>query len=248
MSSYDVFAAYYDALMQNAGYAERAAAYRELLCRYGAEDGILLDLACGTGNMALEMCRYGYDVIGADASAAMLSEAQRKAAEEDKNILFLCQPMQCLDLFGTVRATICALDSLNHLTRKADVEETIRRVALFTEPGGVFVFDVNTVYKHRHILADNAFVLETDDVFCVWQNAYRAKDDSVRITLDFFTEDGGVYLRSTESFRERAYDTQWLCMILERYGFAVCEVLSAETLQPPTGDTQRLIVAAKKGE
>ena len=245
MSSYDRFAAYYDALTDDVQYARRAADLRDLLERFGVRDGLLLDLACGTGSMTVEMAKLGYEMIGADASAGMLSVAQQKAAEAGQNILFLCQPMQQLDLYGTVRGTICTLDSLNHLTEADDVRETIRRVALFTEPGGVFVFDVNTPYKHRAVLADNTFVTESDDVFCVWQNEL-LDSDTVRITLDFFERDEDVYYRSTEQFCERAYDPQWLTRVLEENGFTTIDIFDENMRTLPQPDAQRIVIAAQK--
>ncbi len=245
MSAYDIFAAYYDALTDDVRYAERAAYLRDLLCRFGIRDGLLLDLACGTGSMTLEMAKLGYDMIGVDASAEMLCEAQQKTAEAGFRVLYLCQKMQQLDLYGTVRGTICTLDSLNHLTDPDDVRETIRRVSLFTEPGGVFIFDVNTPYKHREILADNTFVLENDDVFCVWQNELLA-GDTVRITLDFFERDDDVYIRSREQFCERAYETDWLRDVLEENGLSVKAVFCEDKPIPPERDAQRIVIAAQK--
>ena len=245
MADYDAFAACYDALMQDADYDARAVVCRDLLARYGVRDGILLDFACGTGSMAVRMARMGFDVIGVDASESMLCAAQQKAAEQGVRILFLCQTMQELDLYGTVRGTICTLDSLNHLTRKADFERAIRRVALFTEPGGMFVFDVNTVYKHRHVLADHTFVIETDDVYCVWQNAY-GRQGTVQIMLDLFQKDGNVYIRASEQFAERAYEAEWIVSTLGKYGFTVCEILDADTMKTPGQRTERLLFAAKK--
>ena len=247
MSGYDCFAAFYDALTQNVDHAARSKTYHSLLVQHGMTDGILLDLACGTGSMSVQMASYGYDVIGVDASEAMLAVAQQKAMESGRQILFLHQPMQQLDLYGTVRGTICVLDSLNHLTRKADVEQTIRRVSLFTEPDGLFLFDVNTVYKHRQILADHTFVLETEDVFCVWQNT-PCRYDTVSITLDFFEKDGDAYFRSTETFRERAYESDWLRSVLEQNGFSVLDILDQDTMSAPCAESQRLLfVAEKKG-
>lgn len=245
MSGYGHFAAYYDALMQNADHASRARACRDLLARYGVRDGLLLDLACGTGSIALQMASFGYDVIAVDASEAMLAEAQQKASESGVSVLFLCQRMQDLDLYGTVRGTICTLDSLNHLTRKTDFEETIRRVSLFTEPDGMFIFDVNTPYKHRSVLADNTFVVETEDVFCVWQNTF-GRGNTVDITLDFFEKDGKAYYRSTERFRERAYGTEWICSVLQRNGFSVEQITDADAGGAPRPQTQRLLFAAKR--
>ncbi|MBQ7546540.1 MAG: methyltransferase domain-containing protein [Clostridia bacterium] len=249
MSSYDRFAAYYDALTDDVQYARRAAYLRDLLSRFGVRDGLVLDLACGTGSMTIEMAGHGYDMIGVDASAGMLSVAQQKATDAGCNILFLCQRMQQLDLYGTVRGTICTLDSLNHLTDEADLRETVRRVSLFTEPGGVFVFDVNTPYKHRAVLANNSFVRESDDVFCVWQSEISGSD-TVRITLDFFErdEDKDVYYRSTEQFCERSYDLQLLREVLETYGFEVSGVFDEFAPTEPAADAQRIVIAAIKGD
>ncbi|MBQ7542093.1 MAG: class I SAM-dependent methyltransferase [Clostridia bacterium] len=247
MSAYDRFAAFYDDLTQDVQYVRRASTLCDLLSSFGVRDGLVLDLACGTGSMTVEMAKRGYEMIGVDASAEMLCAAQQKAAEAGQSILFLCQTMQTLDLFGTVRGVICTLDSLNHLTKEADLRQTVRRVALFLEAGGVFLFDVNTPYKHREILANNTFVSETDDVYCVWQNEL-LDADTVRITLDFFEREDDVYLRSTEQFCERAYDPQLLRSVLEEYGFSVQGIYDENDLCAPRGDTQRLIFAVTKSE
>lgn len=245
MSAYDVFAAYYDALTDDVCYAARAAYLRQLLVRFGMRDGTLLDLACGTGSMTLEMAKFGYDMIGVDGSAEMLCAAQQKATQAGENILFLCQLMQRLDLYGTVRGTICTMDSLNHLTDPDDLRETIRLVSLFTEPDGVFLFDVNTPYKHRAVLADNTFVRESDDLFCVWQNE-TDEDDITRITLDFFERDDDVYIRYRERFSERAYALDWLQSVLEENRFCVKGIYAEGTSDPPAQDAQRVIFAAVK--
>ena len=245
MSGYENFALYYDALTDNVDYENRAAYYLSLLREQGVNDGLLLDLACGTGSLSRLFAKAGYDVIGIDGSPAMLAEAQQKAMEEGQNILFLCQQMQEIDLYGTIRGTVCALDSLNHLTDEADVVETIRRVALFTEPGGVFVFDVNTPYKHRSVLADNTFVYETEDVYCVWQNELQ-DNDVVQITLDFFEQDEDVYIRSGEQFSERAYAIPRLTEILQKSGFSVCHIFDGLTKEPVNDQTQRAVFVCQK--
>ena len=163
--AYQAFASYYDRLIGNeVDYRARARYFDALIRRYAdtPEQNLLLDLACGTGSLSVELSAIGYDVIGVDASAEMLAEA---AAKGRGKILFLCQAFDTLDLYGTVGAVVCALDSLNHITDAAALEAAFARVALFTAPGGVFVFDVNTPYKHREILADNTFVYDLGDLF-----------------------------------------------------------------------------------
>ena len=171
MSDYSFFARFYDGLTQNVDYGRRAEHFSALLLSYGVESGTVLDLACGTGTLTSLIASRGYEMIGVDSSPDMLAQAQNRAFEEGQNILFLCQQMQNLDLFGKIDAALCTLDSINHLTEPEDVRETFRRLGTFIRPGGMFIFDVNTVYKHREILVDNSFVYECPEVFCVWQNS-----------------------------------------------------------------------------
>lgn len=246
--SYTVFAESYDALMENVDYDACAAFLCKTLRRYGIADGLLLDLACGTGSVSVRLSQAGYEVIGTDASPDMLAIAQQKAQEAGRDVLFLCQDMRALDLYGTVRAAVCTLDGLNHLPDLDAVRETLRRVALFLEPGGLFLFDVNTVYKHREVLGNNAFVYDTDDVFCVWQNALQP-DDTVQMDLDFFfPADGedGVYVRESEHLTERAYSVaQWQAALSDA-GFRVLEMHDGYTESPPAAHSARVVYAVQK--
>ena len=246
MMAYSVFSRYYDALTQNVAYAARCNALCTLLARYGCKPQLVVDLACGTGSLTLELARRGFDPIGVDASSAMLAEAQQKAAQAGRQILFLCQKMQQLDLYGTVDAVFCTLDSINHMTRLADVQETMRRVSLFLNPGGLFIFDVNTLYKHRVVLANRTFVYETDEVFCVWQNALRADGVTVEMQLDFFERHGAAYARSSEHFCERAYADEELCAALQAAGLTLLARCAENTLAAPGPNTERVIYVAQK--
>ena len=247
MSGYDRFAAVYDQLTGNVGYAQRADYLFMLLKNAGCSDGTLLDLACGTGSLSVLFCEKGYDVIGVDGSFEMLSVAREKCAPYGEKILLLCQDMTELDLFGTIDCAICSLDSINHLTDAQDVQETFRLVSLFMNQGGVFVFDVNTPYKHECVLADNTFVYEEDGVFCVWQNTFYEEDCSVEIFLDIFTEqEDGSYLRRDESFCERAYEDTQLTKMLENVGFSVEARYAEMTTDAPVQDTQRVYYVCRK--
>ncbi|MBR5486112.1 MAG: class I SAM-dependent methyltransferase [Oscillospiraceae bacterium] len=244
--AYSAFAEFYDGLTQNVSYPKRAAYFHELLKKFGCESGILLDLACGTGSLSVEMAKLGYDVIGVDGSCEMLSEAMSKKAESGQDVLYLCQQMEELDLYGTINATVCALDSLNHVTDIKTLEKIFERVSLFSEPGAVFVFDVNTVYKHREVLGNNVFVYDTDSVYCVWQNSYSEENHIVEITLDFFVEEDGAYYRESEFFCERAYTCEEIDELLEKTGFEKLAVYGEDCFDKPAEDAQRLIYAARK--
>lgn len=248
MKSYTDFAAFYDTLTANVAYEQKADYLLELFKRHNHTAGLTLDLACGTGTLTLALKKRGIDIYGVDASWEMLSIAQQKASEAGEEILFLCQKMQKLNLYGTVDTCICALDSINHLTSIKAVETTFKRVSMFMNPNGLFVFDANTIYKHAYVLGDNCYIYDTEQVFCAWQNTYESSDHSVTITLDFFEPDNGSYRRSSEQFSERAYSRETLEKIWTAAGFVLEAVYDEDSFNPPHEKTQREIYVLRKKE
>lgn len=244
--SYQPFARYYDALTQNVGYEEQAEYIGRVLRRLKHSPGRALDLACGTGSLTLELAKRGINIFALDASDDMLTVAQQKAAEAGFRILFIHQKMQKMALLTKVDTVICTLDGLNHLRNEKEVEETFRRVSLYLNPGGVFLFDVNTPYKHRCVLADRTFVLDTENVYCVWQNEYDEKSSHVTITLDFFEKSGENWIRSGERFQERAYDTEVLISLLSKAGLQVRGIWKDRTFVKPGEKAEKLFIAAQK--
>ncbi len=246
-SYFDSFAEVYDEFTQNADYERRAEYIVSLLRRGGITSGLLLDLACGTGTLTTLLAENGYDMIGVDFSEDMLIKARQKLSGVSSDALILCQDMRELDLYGTVKACVCSLDSINHLTDEKDVQRVFDRVSLFTEPGGMFVFDVNTVYKHSQVLADNTFVYENENSFLVWQNDLEADGITVNIYLDIFSEDkDGKYIRDSEEFAEKAYQPQILKKMLEKSGFCDITVYGDLTLLPPSETEERIYFTARK--
>ncbi len=244
--SYSSFARYYDSLTHNVNYSQRADYICELLKKLNHSAGLTLDLACGTGSLTVELAKRSVDVYGIDGSACMLSVAQQKAADNGLQLLFLCQQMQSIDLYGTVDTVVCMLDSINHMISENDVFKTFKRVSLFMNRGGYFIFDMNTLYKHKHVLSNNTFVYDTDDVYCVWQNNFEEKFNRVGITLDFFGREGSTYYRSSEQFFERAYDTNLIVSMLSKAGLEVVGLFDDLSFEKPNDQTERIIVAAKK--
>lgn len=246
--SYGVFSEFYDALTANVSYDTVAQVLGSLLTRYGKGRGLLLDLACGTGSVSVRLAEKGYEVIGVDLSPEMLSEAQNKAYSAGQNILFLCQDMTALDLYGTVDAAVCTLDGLCHLPDEDSLSATLQKVSLFMNPGGVFLFDVNSVYKHRAVLGNNTFVYDTDDVYCVWQNTLLSDGVTVQMDLDFFepVSDAGDYVRQSERFTERAYPRETLEAMLKKAGFTVLDVFDGYSEKPAHDTSERLLFAVRK--
>ena len=244
-TSYDIFADFYDSLTLNVDYKQRADYILELFSRHNHKTGLTLDLACGTGNLTVELAKRGVDVYGIDGCQEMLAQALNKAYEQELSILFLCQQMENIDLYGTIDTCVCTLDSINHITHIEKVQKTFDKVSLFMNKGGCFLFDVNSPYKHREILGNNTFVYDTEAVYCVWQNTLR-ENDIVDIDLDFFEEEDGVYYRSEQHFSERAYSDAELRNMLEKAGFSVEAVYGDMTFDAPKENEQRLIYIARK--
>lgn len=246
--SYGIFSEFYDALTANVSYDTVAQVLSSLLTRYGKGRGLLLDLACGTGSVSVRLAEKGYEVIGVDLSPEMLSEAQNKAYSAGQNILFLCQDMTKLDLYGTVDAAVCTLDGLCHLPDEESVSAALGKVSLFMNPGGVFLFDVNSVYKHRAVLGNNTFVYDTDEVYCVWQNTLLSDGVTVQMDLDFFepVSDAGDYVRQSERFTERAYPRETLEAMLKKAGFTVLDVFDGYSEKPAHDTSERLLFAVRK--
>lgn len=248
MKGYSVFARYYDDLTANIDYRKRAEYFHTIIKKFKTtKENILLDLACGTGSISEEMARLGYDVIGVDYSEEMLGIAIEKKFDSGLPIQYLCQDMRTIDMFGTVDVTICALDSINHLSSADDVKKVFQRVSLFAEPQGLFIFDVNTLYKHREILADNTFTYETDNVYCIWENTLNRNTDEVKINLEFFElEPNGLYSRSSECFTEKAYSTELLDEMLRGCGFEILGKFGDDSFAPPEDTTKRIVYVARK--
>ncbi len=247
MSGYRSFSYFYDMLTENISYKQRAEYFDMLIKKHGGKKNLLLDLACGTGSLSEEMSRLGYDVIGVDGSEEMLNSAIEKKLESGLNIQYLCQDMTKLDMFGTIDVTICALDSLNHLPDLAAIERTVQRVSRFCVPSGLFIFDVNTPYKHKHVLGNNTFVYDMDEVCCIWQNTYSEQDNLVEMSLDFFErQENGSYKRYEDSFSEIAFDESVIDGILIRSGFEIAAKYDYDTVLPPKTDSEKIVYAARK--
>lgn len=242
MAGYSDFASVYDILTENVPYDEIAGYYNNILTSLGA-GRLLLDLGCGTGSLTVRMARLGYDVIGSDASEDMLSVAAGKPSD----VRWICQSMTETDLYGAVDAAISTLDSINHLDSTDDIVRCFERLAMNMKSGGVFVFDVNTIYKHREILAENTFIYDVDGVYCAWQNTYCPEDNGVDIDLDlFFENEDGTYSRGGESFREIALSREDMEALLEKAGFKTERVYEYLTFDPPTEKSEKLLFAARK--
>ncbi len=246
--SYGIFSSVYDILTENVDYEKTAHKICSLLRENSVDGGLLLDLGCGTGTLSFLLEKCGYDVIGVDASEDMLMVANEKKFDEDSSALFLCQKAEELDLFGTIDCAVSCLDTINHIDSLEKVKKTIEKVSLFMNMGGIFIFDINTPYKHEKILGDNTFIYDIDEVYCAWQNTYNDCTKVTNIDLDFFikNENNDCYERYSESFCEYSYAVEDIKDIIEKSGFEIVGMYDDYSDNDITATTERITFAVKK--
>lgn len=223
---YTVLASYYDALNTGVDYKAIAEYCNAAVGKWGLPDcRLALDLACGTGGVALELAKRGYDMIGIDGSAEMLSVAAAKTPPEGAKILWLQQDMREFELYGTVGLIVSALDSVNYLVDPQSLQSCFRLAHNYLDPGGLFIFDVNTKYKYEKILACRDYVLEADGVLCAWRSEYSESSGLCRFFLSIFTDEGGgLWRRRDELQTERWWSDRRLRGMLSDAGFELCAI------------------------
>ena len=242
MRGYRDFAKVYDTLMGSVNYQARGEYLLSVFERYGQNPPCLLDLGCGTGTLTRFMAEKGKEMVGVDASAEMLAVA-RECIPVGADLLWICQDLRELDLYGTAQGAISTLDTLNHITGDGELKDFFGRLRYFLEPGNLFVFDVNTPYKHKEILGNNTFVYDTPNVYCVWQN--QTENLTTKITLDWFEKQEQGYTRTTETFFERGYTLEELQKAAKPW-FELVDVFEDLTFDPPGAESQRMICVMKK--
>ncbi len=247
---YSALAPVYDRLNKDVDYAAWAKFCTESFRRFGrlpAEPKLVLDLGCGTGSMTIALANEGYDMTGLDLSEEMLSQAETNAREAGKNILFLHGDMTDFELYGTVDGVVCALDGLNHLTSREALGDCFACVARFLNPGGLFLFDVNTPYKFKTQYADNDYLLEEDGAVCCWSNRLNAKGDICDFILTVFEEQpNGLYRRTDGVQRERAWGIRTLKNAAAEAGLELVYVTDSFDFTDPAPDALRWYLACRR--
>lgn len=247
--TYHSLAVCYDDMTEDVNYPAWADFLEKLFARGKKPVHTVLDLACGTGTMSFLLAQRDYEVIGVDFSPEMLAVAAEKDLPEDKERpIFLCQPMEKLDLYGTVDACVCLLDSVNHVTKPAKLQKAFQRVRLFLEPGGLFVFDVHTP-EHLEGLDGGIFLDETEDAYCVWRTDYDPRRKICTYAMDVFhREEEDLWFRDGEVHEEYAYTPEELTRYLEEAGFVDIRQYGNLKLRKPAEGEDRVFFTARKPE
>ena len=247
MDAYHNLAASYDRLTNDVDYASVVDFYWKILEKEGLQPRTAVDLACGTGSVAMLLAKKGLRVTAVDMSEEMLCVAAQKAQELEELPCFVCQQLQQLRLPRGVDLAVCALDSLDYITDPDDCAEAIRRIYRALNPGGCFIFDVNTPEKLR-AMDGQVFLDEDDDVYCVWRGEFDEATNICSYGMDLFQRKGNLWQRSFEEHREYAYSAEQLKGYLKAAGFTSIRVFGDRTFaQPKTGE-QRIYIKARKGK
>lgn len=244
MSAYENFASVYDRLMGDVDYDGWCDFYEQMFQQMGVSPRLVLELGCGTGNLTVRLANRGYSMIGLDCSADMLTVAAEKS--EGLDILYLLQDMTDFELYGTVDAVVCSLDGLNYLTEPGELERCFSLVSLFLNPGGVFLFDLNTQYKMEQVIAPETFVYDDGEVFYTWQSVWDGEAGECEYDLTFFVREGELYRRFEETHLQKAYGTDQVCRALEDAGLELFGAYDGLSQRPADEKTERICYAARK--
>ncbi|NBI09579.1 class I SAM-dependent methyltransferase [Colidextribacter sp. OB.20] len=248
MSSYSFLAGCYDQLTYDVDYAAWADYIEKHFSKSALPIRTVLDLACGTGSLTRQLALRGYELIGTDQSPDMLAQAAEKDWDQVPiRPLFLCQSMEKLDLYGTIDACVCCLDSVNYVTDPKKLQRAFERVHLFLMPGGLFLFDVNSPEKLEG-LDGQVFLDETEDTYCVWRTEFSRRSRVCSYFMDVFRLDPstGQWDRGEELHRERAYTVPELSAMLTQAGFVDVKTYGALKMRPPKAGEQRIFFTARK--
>ena len=247
MNAYHNLAASYDRLTNDVDYSAIVAFYDAILEKEGIKPRTAIDLACGTGSVALLLAEKYQQVMGVDMSEEMLTVAQQRAVEAGVCPMFICQKLQDLRLPKAVDLAVCALDGLDYILDPKDCENAICRVYKALNPGGIFIFDVNTPEKLR-AMDGQVFLDEDEDVYCIWRGEFDEQTNICSYGMDLFQRHGDVWRRSFEEHQEYAYTVEQLTEFLRSAGFTHIRVYADGKLESPAAGEHRIYFSARKGK
>ena len=248
MEAYTGFAEVYDLFMDNVPYEQWAEYITGLLREYGIEDGLVLDLGCGTGTMTELLAEAGYDMIGIDQSEEMLEEALEKKEASGHDILYLCQDMREFELYGTVRAIVCVCDSMNYILEEEEILDILSAAAYnYLDYDGLFIFDLNTEYKYREILGEQTIAENREEGSFIWENYYdeAQRINEYQLTL-FVKEKEDLYRKFEETHYQRAYSLDTVRNLVERSGLRLLHMYDAFTRESAREDSERIYVICQR--
>ena len=246
MEAYTEFAQVYDLFMDNVPYEEWCTYIVRELKKEQIKDGLVLELGCGTGRMTRLLAKTGYDMIGIDMSQEMLMIA-REAQEADDGILYLLQDMRNFELYGTVRAVVSVCDSINYILEEDDLLQVFSLVNNYLDPGGIFLFDLNTIYKYENLLADYTICENREEGSFIWDNFYDEEEQINEYDLTLFIrEEEGLYRKYEEVHYQRAYSLDTIARLLKEAGMEYVGAYDVEDSRTPREDSEKIYIVARE--
>lgn len=244
---YDLIAPFYDSVNSHIDYNSWADFIEKIFQKeMKQKPELVLDLGCGTGRMTVELSRRGYDMTGIDYSTEMLGIARDAADDEGQDILWLCQDMREFELYGTVDAAVCCLDCINHLESEEDLQKCFSLVHNYLIPDGIFVFDINAKHKFENYYGNNTYVMEENDVFCVWENEYDKNEEICDFYITLFEQvNGGKYVRHEETQRERMFTLEKVKKSLKKCNLEFIGAYDDFDFNPGDDSSDRIYIVAK---
>ena len=246
MEVYESFARVYDSLMDDVPYREWADRILAVLKEEGIKDGLALDLGCGTGKMTRLMDQAGYDMIGLDTSLDMLQIARENSPED---ILYLLQDMREFELYGTVGAVISVCDSLNYILEEEELADVFSLVRNYLDPGGLFIFDMNTAHKYRDVMGDRVIAEDREQVSFIWYNHYEEAEERNYIDLNLFVrEEDGRYRKFSEMHVQAGYTYEKIAGLIRQSGLTLVNAFDGYSQEPADDISQRILFVCRKQE
>lgn len=245
MDAYTGFAKVYDLFMDDIPYEKWCDYVTGLLKEHGVEKGLVLDLGCGTGKLTRMLAGRGYDMIGVDCSGEMLELAAQQ--NEDGRILYLQQDMREFELYGTVRAIVSICDSMNYLMEYEELVQVLRLANNYLDPGGIFIFDMNTPYKYREVLGEQTIAENREEGSFIWENYYDEAQQVNQYDLTVFVrEPDGRYRKFEETHFQRAYGLETVKKAIGEAGMEFVAVYGGCSREAPKPDSERVYFIARE--
>ena len=243
MNAYTTFAQVYDLFMDNVPYEEWSNYIVSVLKEYGIHSGVICDLGCGTGKMTRLLAKAGYDMIGVDLSEDMLAIA---SGQNEEGILYLCQDMCELELYGTAKAMVSVCDSINYLLEEDEIVWTLQSVNRYLEPGGIFIFDFNTVYKYETVLGDTTICENREEGSFIWENYYDKEEQINEYDLTLFIKEGELFRKFEETHYQRCYSLDEVKEAAKEAGMDFVAAYDAFTRESVKDDSERIYLVFRE--